>query len=177
MHKHGLTVMRCQPFHVGHNRIIARMLDECEHVTVVIGSIQERGTARNPFSYTVRKKMIQNVWKNHPRYGDLRIMGLQDINNPGEWAQYVIDFVNENSSFPEKVDAYYCGSDYDGHWFRAQKIALEFVNRIDLAHPYVSASMIREMLTYGDPRWQDFVPAENHALIEQERAKRADGII
>ena len=177
MHKHGLAVMRCQPFHVGHNRLISRMMEECEKVTIVIGSIQEHGTARNPFSYNTRKKMIQNAWRSHPRYDDLRIMGLQDINNAAEWAQYVIEFVNENTPFQNPVDAYYCGTDYDGHWFRSQKISLVVIPRIDLAHPFVSASMVREMISYGDPRWRDFVPPENHSLIETELSKRAEGIV
>ena len=58
---HGLCIMRAQPFHIGHQKLIDKMLRECERVTVVLGSIQEQGTSRNPLNYTTRKKMIQNI--------------------------------------------------------------------------------------------------------------------
>ena len=60
-YEHGLTIMRAQPFHIGHQKLIDKMLNDCERVTVVLGSIQEQGTARNPLNYTTRKKMIQNI--------------------------------------------------------------------------------------------------------------------
>lgn len=57
-YQHGLSIMRAQPFHIGHQKLVDRMLKECERVTIVLGSIQEQGTARNPLNYTTRKKMI-----------------------------------------------------------------------------------------------------------------------
>lgn len=55
-YQHGLSIMRAQPFHIGHARLIDRMLRECEKVTIILGSIQEQGTERNPLNYTTRKK-------------------------------------------------------------------------------------------------------------------------
>ena len=55
-YKHGLSIMRAQPFHIGHAKMIDKMLRECEQVTIVLGSIQEQGTERNPLNYTTRKK-------------------------------------------------------------------------------------------------------------------------
>ena len=81
-YKHGLSIMRAQPFHIGHAKMIDKMLRECEQVTIVLGSIQEQGTERNPLNYTTRKKMIQNVYRNRPEYARLKIIGLFDINNP-----------------------------------------------------------------------------------------------
>lgn len=95
-YKHGLSIMRAQPFHIGHAKMIEKMLRECEQVTIVLGSIQEQGTERNPLNYTTRKKMIQNVYRNRPEYPRLKIIGLFDINNPAEWAEYVLDFMNES---------------------------------------------------------------------------------
>ena len=100
-YKHGLSIMRAQPFHIGHAKMIDKMLRECEQVTIVLGSIQEQGTERNPLNYTTRKKMIQNVYRNRPEYPRLKIIGLFDINNPAEWAEYVLDFMNE--SLPQLI--------------------------------------------------------------------------
>ena len=55
-YKHGLSIMRAQPFHIGHDKIIKQMLRDCERVTIILGSIQEQGTERNPLNYTTRKK-------------------------------------------------------------------------------------------------------------------------
>ena len=32
-YKHGLSIMRAQPFHIGHAKMIDKMLRECEQVT------------------------------------------------------------------------------------------------------------------------------------------------
>ena len=109
-YQHGLTIMRAQPFHIGHAKLIDRMLEECKRATVVLGSIQEQGTSRNPLNYTTRKKMIQNIYRHRPEYERLKIIGLFDINNPAEWGEYVLDFISE--TFPDlpKPDVYYAGS-------------------------------------------------------------------
>lgn len=164
-YKHGLVIMRAQPFHIGHEKIINQMLKECEKATVLLGSIQEHGTTKNPFNYTTRKKMIQNIYRNTEDYPRLKIMGIYDINNPVEWADYVFDFLNE--SIPEwgRPDVYYAGSTYDAHWFKNAVNNFEYVSRTDPTFPFVSASMIRDMLKFGDNRWENFIHPANRDLI------------
>ncbi len=171
-YQHGLCIMRAQPFHIGHQKLIDKMLAECGHVTVVLGSIQEQGTLRNPFNYTTRKKMIQNVYRGKPEYDRLKIIGLFDINNPAEWGEYVLDFIQD--SFPQlpKPDVYYAGSNYDAHWFKECFAKIELVERTNPDFPFVSGSMIRDMLKFGDKRWKNFVAPENQALIEDWFNKR-----
>lgn len=171
-YQHGLTVMRAQPFHVGHSRIIDNMLQKCAYVTVILGSIQEQGTERNPLNYTTRKKLIQNVYRGHPEYERLKIIGLFDINNPAEWAEYVLDFMGE--SFPQLVrpDVYFAGSDYDAHWFKLAFQAIEYIDRTDMNFPFVTGTMVRDMIKYGDRRWKNFVHPENYELIENNFMKK-----
>lgn len=80
-YKHGFCIVRCQPFHIGHDRLIKKMMEECEFGTVLIGSAQESGTEKNPLPYFVRKKMIQNVWRKNEAYNRLRIAGVKDLPN------------------------------------------------------------------------------------------------
>lgn len=163
-YRHGIVVMRAQPLHIGHEKIIKRMLQECQEVTVILGSIQEQGTIRNPFSYTQRKQMIQNVFKDEaPK---LKVIGLFDINNPVEWANFVLDFIKESTPERFMPDVYYAGSDYDAHWFGQVFKNIEIINRVDYDFPYVSGSMVRDMITIGDRRWQGFVSPCNHEVIE-----------
>lgn len=171
-YKHGLSVMRAQPFHIGHAKMIDKMLEESERVTIVLGSIQEQGTERNPLNYTNRKKMIQNIYRNKPEYDRLRIVGLFDINNPVEWAGYVMEFVVENFSDLPKPDAYYAGSNYDAHWFKEVFENIEINDRTDPSFPFVTASMVRDMIKFGDPRWKNFIHPENYDLIEETFYKK-----
>lgn len=166
-YKHGLAIMRAQPFHIGHAMLINRMLADCERVTVILGSIQEQGTERNPLNYTTRKKMIQNIYRSRPEYERLKIIGLFDINNPAEWGEYVLDFISE--TFPDlpKPDVYYAGSKYDAHWFKEHFSNIELVDRTDPSFPFVTGTMIRDMIKFGDNRWKNFIHPENYHIIEE----------
>lgn len=175
-YKHGFCIMRAQPFHIGHQKLVDQMLKDCERVTVALGSIQEQGTARNPLNYTTRKKMIQNIYRGKPEYDRLKIIGLFDINNPAEWGDFVVDFLKE--SFPDLPlpEAYYAGSAYDAHWFKEHFKHIELVDRTDPNFPFVTGTMVRDMIKFGDERWKNYVAPENHHLIEEQFSKRK-GII
>ena len=171
-YQHGLTVMRAQPFHIGHARIIDDMLAKCANATVILGSIQEQGTERNPLNYTTRKKMIQNVYRRRPEYERLRIVGLFDINNPGEWATYVLDFLSENFPDRPQPDVYFAGSAYDAHWFKPAFKNIEYIDRTNPDFPFVTGTMVRDMLKFGDQRWKNFVHPENYELVESAFSRR-----
>ena len=173
-YRHGIVVMRAQPLHIGHEKIICNMLKDCEKATVILGSIQEQGTERNPFSYTERKQMIQNVFNEEEKR--LKIIGLFDINNPTEWAKFVLDFMKETMPGRGQPDVYYAGSDYDAHWFGGVFENIEIINRVDYDFPYVSGSMVRDMIKIGDRRWKDFISPCNYDYIENF-SKRKKGIV
>lgn len=172
----GLTIMRAQPLHIGHQKLIDKMLRECGKVTVILGSVQEQGTDRNPYAYILRKQMIQKTYADHPFVSKMTILGMFDINNPTQWAAFVLDFLQE--SFPEMPipDVYYAGSEYDAQWFRGAIANIRIENRVDYSFPYVSGSMVRDMIKIGDKRWHDFVPAAIHEIIENE-LKKQKGVI
>ena len=174
---HGLAVMRAQPLHIAHEKVIRSMLEKCSYATVILGSIQEQGTDRNPFSYTQRKQMIKNVFPDETEAKKLRVIGLFDINNPTEWGNFVLDFMHE--AFPElpRPDVYFAGSAYDMQWFKNLFDNFELIDRTNYSFPYVSGSMVRDMMTIGDRRWKDFVNPLNHALVENYTRERNKGIV
>ena len=55
-YQHGFCIIRCQPFHIGHDRLIKKMMEECACGTVLIAAAQESGTEKNPLPYFTRKK-------------------------------------------------------------------------------------------------------------------------
>lgn len=163
----GLVVMRAQPPHIGHQKIINRMLQECEQIIVILGSVQEQGTDRNPFSYIQRKKMLQDLYTTDCQASRMKIIGLFDINNPTEWSNFVLDFLKESMPTWPVPEVYYAGSEYDAQWFRTAFKAIEIENRVDYDFPYVSGSMVRDMLKIGDNRWRNYIPQEIHHYIEE----------
>lgn len=81
-------------------------------------------------------------------------MGLFDINNPTQWADFVLDFMRENMPEWGTPDVYYAGSPYDAQWFTPCFEHIECIDRTNPDFPYVSGSMVRDMMTIGDRRWK-----------------------
>ena len=162
--KLGLAVMRAQPLHIGHQKLINRMLKDCENIIIILGSVQEQGTDRNPYTYIQRKQMILKVFDNVKE--QITVLGMFDINNSTQWACFVLDFLKESLPHMPTPDVYYAGSAYDAQWFEnaISKIVIE--DRVDYNFPYVSGSMVRDMIKIGDLRWKQFVPNEIHDVIE-----------
>ena len=179
MYKHGLAVMRCQPFHNGHKRIIDQMLTECERVTLVLGSIDKRDK-RNPFPFHDRKKMVKNTYTISDERMDawtqqIVVLGVPDISDDLGWATYVLRSVEDhwvdNCGGEEKdylkPDAYYTGSEFDARWYRDSGMKINIIERIDKAYQITSATIIRDLCEYGDDRWKQFVPESAHTLVEK----------
>jgi cytidyltransferase-like protein len=162
----GLIVMRAQPLHYGHIRLIEEALKECRSVFIVLGSVQEFGTSRNPFTYSERKKMIKNYFKDNPLWERINIIGLKDIFSL-EWPNYVISSVLDRYPDADLTEVY-GGSKYDCDWFKDHTLISHILDRADNNYPYVSASMIRDMLMYKDVRWMNYVPKCNHQIVAKK---------
>ncbi|OPZ77710.1 MAG: Bifunctional NMN adenylyltransferase/Nudix hydrolase [Alphaproteobacteria bacterium ADurb.Bin438] len=160
--KHGLTIMRAQPFHLGHARIIEQMLNECEKVTVLVGSIQESGTERNPLKYKFRKMMIRNVY---PDYDNLKIFGIYDIKDDAEWADYVLDFLYDCLDRNE-ISHYYAGSFSDAQYFLDKVEDVVIVDRND-PNFLITASLIRKSIRNKNDEWKKHVHSVNHQIITE----------
>ena len=173
----GLVVMRAQPLHFGHTRLIDAALDVCEHVFIVLGSTQEHGTPRNPFSFGERKKMVKRylMYKGEldtvtelqfTPWERVTIIGLPDIFSL-RWPSYVLEEIA--AGFPEiKITDIFGGSQYDVDWFKAFNLEQHIIDRTAADYPFVSASMLRDMLTYRDPKWMTYVPKCNWPLVAKK---------
>ena len=88
--KLGIIVGRFQTFHIGHECVVNKASQLCERVGIFIGSSQEEGTLKNPFSYEMRKDILQKI------FGDsVYIYPLPDIGvgNNSTWGDYVLENV------------------------------------------------------------------------------------
>ncbi len=136
-----ILVGRFQTLHKGHQAMIDKALELCETVGIFIGSSQEFGTNKNPFTYEIRKSHLNKI------YGDrIQIYPLPDIGvgNNSKWGDYVINNVIER--FGEKPDLLISGKEERRiDWF-------DSVSGLTIAELYIpktieiSASKMREML-------------------------------
>lgn len=84
----GISVGRFQTLHTGHVQMLSAGIAICERFCVLVGSSQESGTNKNPFSYEQRERMLRAV------FGDrIEIYPLPDvgIGNVAGWGDYVLE--------------------------------------------------------------------------------------
>lgn len=83
----GIIVGRFQVLHLGHVDMINQAIELCDQVGIFIGSSQESGTLKNPFTYEKRKEMLEAL------FGDkVSVYPLPDIGvgNVPMWGDYVL---------------------------------------------------------------------------------------
>lgn len=168
-YKFGLVIGRFQPLHNGHAAILKKAAEECVWVFIGIGSAQEDGTKRNPYTYTFRKNILHYFW-DHEQLDAIPIfMPLVDIGAGDSpiWGKYLINsciYYTNKYSTPE---VYYTGSEIDrNNWLKEYpNIKVEVVNRQDIP---ISSTIIREKIVNNDPTWKELVPK---CIIENEDFK------
>ena len=149
----GIIVGRFQTLHVGHEYMIRMAMALCDRVLIFIGSSQEEGTEKNPFSYELRKDLLKTV------FGDrVMIYPLPDIGvgNNGSWGDYVIENAQEVCGM--KPDLLISGKEERRRdWF-------DGVEGLDISELYIpktidiSASEMREFFLSDDQRsWKRYV--------------------
>jgi nicotinamide-nucleotide adenylyltransferase len=83
----GLYIGRFQPYHLGHQAVIHKIVEEVDEVVIAIGSAQVSHTPENPFTAGERMTMIYGALE------DLRdrcyIIPLQDVDRNAVWATHV----------------------------------------------------------------------------------------
>jgi len=191
----GLVVMRAQPLHCGHTKIINIMVQDCETAIVCLGSAQKKREKHDPWTIEERMEMLRNV------YGDrIKICPLNDIGaaNPEQWVSYIFHkFVKIDIIKKEPTD-YYSGSEFDASWYKdhfwSNSISSELLIRHSVSggliddprldkyltadgatrmlhildretSPVPSATELRMSLELRNDMWKDWTPAVNHDII------------
>lgn len=162
----ALLVGRFQMLHAGHEEIVRKAVESSEEVGILIGSSQEAGTEKNPFSYDLRVELLRKV------FGDeVKIAPLPDIHigNVPAWGEYVLD--EAERAFGRLPDLVVSGKeDRRMSWFAGTRGA----GIAELTIPKtveISASELREALLSGDRAF--FIKQTNPALHpEFDRLRR-----
>lgn len=158
-YKTGLLIGRFQPFHKGHLYLLHKARKMFHTLIIGVGSVNKRDLA-NPFSYTMRKEMIQLVLqKEHLTKFVEKIISLEDDPDDLIWLKNTlvktgnIDVVLGNN---EWVNGIFENAGYS-------VIRLPFYKR-DL----YEGIQIRELMNKGE-KWDDRVPEYLKEIILENR--------
>ena len=151
-YKLGIIVGRFQTFHAGHEEIIRKAIALCEQVGIFIGSSQESGTLKNPFTYETRERILRKVFGY-----EINIYPLPDIGvgNNSAWGDYVLENVYER--FNKAPDLLISGKEERRvNWFDSVQGIL--VSELYIPKTIeVSATQMREHLINGEfEEWKKY---------------------
>ena len=154
--KLGIIVGRFQTFHTGHLYMVDKACAVCDRVGVFVGSSQESGTLKNPFTYEEREYIIKKVFG-----GAVEVCPLPDagIGNVPAWGEHVL--AEAAARFGEVPDLFVSGKESRrADWFDGENGAhvaeLYIPKTID-----VSASRMRALMLAGEREsWLSLAPAE-----------------
>jgi nicotinamide-nucleotide adenylyltransferase len=142
----ALFVGRFQPFHKGHLRVIKDILKENDFVVIAIGSSQEKGTEKNPFSFEERKKMIEIALKNEG-IENFKIIAVPDVFDDKKW----VSLIKKQADF----DVVYSRNPWTIRCFRDAGITVKKHRLYKKSE--LSGTNIRKNMKKGRP-WKHFVP-------------------
>lgn len=169
-YKCGLYIGRFQPIHIGHENVIRMMLEECNQVIIAIGSAQESGTMKNPFTFEQRADLIINVFYQYVIAGRMSVIPLRDREHPSNdasWGDYM--FQNVWDIAHQIPDVVYEGAENErSTWY--DNLEVEVV-RIPRGIIPVSATLVRRVLESTIPAYEafDMLPKAIHYRIPEMR--------
>lgn len=166
--KVGFAAMRMQPaIHLGHHKLICKMLEENDLVIIGLGSTQVEKTSKNPLTASERIEMINILYGVDNK--KIKIVRLVDLGavTPKDWYEYCINKLDQ-MKLPTPTD-YYAGSTTDAFWFDGavnknnEPININIVSRYETG--IMSGTEIRSSLANGTEEWKNHVPRCLHDYV------------
>lgn len=168
----GMVIGRFQMFHNGHKEVIDTALALCDRVVVYIGSSQEFETERNPFSYQIRKEMIEECFQLDVIAQRVIIKGLPDIGigNNESWGRYVLDTFKADM-YGTLPDLYVTGCEKErASWFSDDLAPNMNELRISRNTNKVSGTYCRQLMIDDDfVSWKKCVPFNLYKYYKKYR--------
>lgn len=166
----GLICGRFQTFHKGHEKLVNTGLMLCDRLLILIGSVQECGTERNPLNINTRTKMLKTV------YGDgtnVMIYGLSDMTNENdicpEWGRYLLNNVDRYIYKNPEVMIYGNDESRSG-WFDKKDLKNTTELIINRDEVPISATMLRKLMVKDNRKeWMKWVNPRLHKMYDELR--------
>lgn len=142
----SLVVGRFQPIHIGHEQIINKALELSNKTIIFIGSCDKKYEIDNPFSYELRKSMIEIIYHDYIENGQLEIYPLKDIGvgNVFKWGDYLIEEVKK---YVPSIDLFVSGEEAKiDLWFKDEyKKEISFY-KVSRSNIDISATQLRQYI-------------------------------
>lgn len=142
----GLFLGRFQPLHNGHLAAIREVAPQVDKLYIGIGSANESGTERNPFTVEQREEMVRAVTRELPI---VEIVKVPDF--PGRddlWMEYIREHLPE-------LDVVFTGNPTVRELFESGGYKVVGIQMIE----GVSGTEIRGLMKSGGD-WQSMVPEQ-----------------
>jgi nicotinamide-nucleotide adenylyltransferase len=151
----GFLIGRFQPFHDGHEQLVADITEEVDELVVGIGSAGDSHSVRNPFTAGERVMMITKTLEalDITTYA----VPIEDLNRNSVWVSHV-------RSMSPRFDVAYSNNPLVIRLFEEAGVAVRqtgMFNREELKGSEIRQQMIRG----GD--WERFVPEPVEEVIEE----------
>lgn len=154
----ALFVGRFQPLHKGHLHALKRVLREFDFVTIGIGSANNAGGGKNPFTYEERRRMLLLALQGVP-LTKFKIIAIPDFFDDVKWTRYVTSHA--------KFDVVVTGS----RWVRrCLKGKAKIVSPNYLQRRTYSATNVRRKIISGKS-YSTLVPHKVFAFLKKIRAR------
>lgn len=176
----SLAIVRMNPMSTGHKYLIEEMLERSERVFLGLGSCQEDGTDKNPFSKKEREIMIRNVF---PDEDKLVIFFLNDLGSCSrkEWNNYCLTELHQQVGYDANPTVYFGGCDADIYWWseavNLNNVKMESISLCREDNHHISATEVRESLTSFlkgqtfNIEWIKHIPSQNIEFVKENYPK------
>lgn len=152
----ALYIGRFQPFHLGHLDAIRQILTRESSLIIAIGSAQYHDTETNPYSYELRKKIIEaSLAKAGISPEKFVILPLPDIHDDAAWCNYI------DKTLPSYGNVY-TGSVIIKKLFTSH--GKHPVSMLNLRLKISSTEIRRRMNAHE--QWHDLVPPVCYEMLE-----------
>jgi len=151
----ALFIGRFQPFHLGHLSVLEDIENnpEAEKIIIGIGSSQYSGTDDNPYTFEIRKKMIEMSIENKITK-PCRIIAVPDIHDDERWVGHV-------KKITGNFDLVYSGNPHTTELFEKAGYKVQTV----IFKHNISGTKLRKMIKENNAEWKKFIPQCNLKLI------------
>jgi nicotinamide-nucleotide adenylyltransferase len=144
----ALFVGRFQPLHDGHMAVIEDLFKKHGNVTIVIGSANEQGTEKNPFSAQERMEMLSAALSARGM-GTIRVLPIEDFHDSVLWTGAI--------KRQAKFDVAYSRNPWTTECFEKNGVQVK-KHRFFHERKY-SGHRIRKLMAQGKD-WEALVPRE-----------------
>ncbi|ASD50455.1 cytidyltransferase [Acidovorax phage ACP17] len=94
--------MRAQPFHAGHAHLVKTARSKCDRLVIILGSANRPQSARNPWTYEERRKMI-HLWVDAQGLSNIEFAPLNDHRYSDVTWRQEVQTVFDELSFPSDI--------------------------------------------------------------------------